>query len=103
MIPPVADILLQTKLYVPPTRPQVFPRSRLIEKLEQGLPRNLTLISAPAGFGQTTLITDWLQNRPTAWLSVDREDNDPIRFWTYVYSPRGRIALFDDCSQSFVE
>ena len=84
MLMHVTDTLLQTKLYTPPTRPQLVQRPRLIDKLDMGPTVKLTLVSAPAGFGKTTLITDWLQNRPTAWFSVDRDDNDPIRFFTYV-------------------
>lgn len=55
--------ILATKLYIPPSRPDLVPRPRLIERLNEGLARKLTLISAPAGFGKTTLIADWgLQN-----------------------------------------
>jgi len=109
--------LLQTKLHIPLVRPGLVPRPRLIERLNatlvldnkyRGLHRKLTLISAPAGFGKTTLVADWLtnlrftipdsgskaddvsiqnrqsqiQNRAT-WLSLDKGDNDPARFWAY--------------------
>ncbi len=77
-------IILRTKLFIPPTRSNLVARPHLVSQLDQDLSRKLTLISAPAGFGKTTLICDWLQNHPTAWLSVDRDDNDPIRFFTYV-------------------
>lgn len=50
--------ILKTKLYIPPTRPELVPRPRLIERLDEGLHRKLTLISAPAGFGKTTLVTE---------------------------------------------
>ena len=53
--------LLQTKLYIPPTRPELVSRPRLIERLNEGLHRKLTLVSAPAGFGKTTLVSDWLR------------------------------------------
>jgi LuxR family maltose regulon positive regulatory protein len=58
--------LLQTKLYVPRLRPSLVPRPHLIEKLNQGLHRKLTLISAPAGFGKTTLVSEWIagEERP---------------------------------------
>ncbi|MCP5094946.1 MAG: hypothetical protein GY943_05275, partial [Chloroflexi bacterium] len=79
--------LLQTKLYVPRLRPLLIPRPHLIKQLNQGLQQGckLTLISAPAGFGKTTLATDWLSQtkRPFAWLSLDEDDNDLTRFFTY--------------------
>ena len=79
--------ILATKLYIPPPRPKVVPRPRLIERLSEGLPagHKLTLISAPAGFGKTTLVSEWVAvcGRPVAWLSLDEGDNDPTRFLTY--------------------
>ncbi len=79
--------ILATKLYIPPTRTGVVPRVRLIERLNEGLlaARKLTLISAPAGFGKTTLISEWLteDKRLAAWLSLDEGDNDLIRFLVY--------------------
>jgi LuxR family maltose regulon positive regulatory protein len=77
--------LLQTKLYIPPIRPELVPRSRLIERLNDGLQRKLTLVSAPAGFGKTTLVSDWLRHLdiPAAWFSLDEADNDPVRFLIY--------------------
>jgi LuxR family maltose regulon positive regulatory protein len=88
--------ILQTKLYTPPTRPELVSRPRLIERLNAGLDRKLTVICAPAGFGKTTLASEWLtslrlaaaqegQNvRGTAWLSLDESDNDPTRFLAYL-------------------
>lgn len=78
--------LLTTKLYIPPVRSELVPRPRLIERLNTGLQRKLTLISAPAGFGKTTLVTEWLDgvDRPRTWLSLDENDNDPARFLTYL-------------------
>jgi LuxR family transcriptional regulator, maltose regulon positive regulatory protein len=78
--------ILATKLYIPPPRPNVVLRSRLIARLNEGLYRKLTLISAPAGFGKTTLLSAWLAlcGRPVAWLSLDEADNDPTRFLTYL-------------------
>lgn len=78
--------LLQTKLYIPPTSPELVSRPRLFERLNEGLTRRLTLIAAPAGFGKTTLVSDWLQrvDLPAAWLSLDEDDNDPSRFLTYL-------------------
>jgi LuxR family transcriptional regulator, maltose regulon positive regulatory protein len=79
---------LSTKLHIPPPRADAVLRMRLLERLETGARegRTLTLVSAPAGFGKTTLISAWLQHsqRPSAWLSLDAGDNDPIRFWRYV-------------------
>ena len=78
--------LLQTKMYRPRLRPSLVPRPHLIEKLNRGLHRKLTLISAPAGFGKTTLISEWIAGgeRPFAWLSLDERDNDLARFLTYL-------------------
>jgi LuxR family maltose regulon positive regulatory protein len=77
--------ILSTKLYIPRSRSTVVLRSRLIERLNEGLHRKLTLISASAGFGKTTLVSEWLAacERPAAWLSLDEGDNDPKRFLTY--------------------
>jgi LuxR family maltose regulon positive regulatory protein len=77
--------ILATKLYIPPLRPEVVSRPRLIERLNEGLHCRLTLISAPAGFGKTTLVTEWLSvcELPAAWLSLDEGDNDLTRFLTY--------------------
>ena len=84
--------LLETKLYVPRSRRGLVPRPRLSERLDRGAGSTLMLVSAPAGFGKTTLLTEWLAAGPAApgderlaaWLSLDRGDNDPGSFWTYV-------------------
>jgi len=87
--------LLTTKLYIPPLRPALVLRPRLVERLNAGLNAacKLILVSAPAGFGKTTLLSEWIysvetaeQTIPTlfAWLSLDKGDNDPTRFWAYV-------------------
>ena len=78
--------LLQTKLHIPPIRPELVSRPRLVERLEVGLDRKLTLISAPAGFGKTTLLSECAARcgHPVAWVSLDKGDNDPVQFWTYV-------------------
>ena len=70
--------LIQTKLYGPRKRNDLIARTRLLERLNAGLSGNVTLVSAPAGFGKTTLIAQWIQsiNRPTAWLSLDEHDNE---------------------------
>ncbi len=78
--------ILATKLYIPPPRPKIISRPRLIAQLNESLHRKLTLISAPAGFGKTTLVSEWVTQcaRPVAWLSLDKEDNDPSRFLGYL-------------------
>jgi len=82
--------VLATKLYIPPVRPQLVPRPRLIARLNEGLfsSRKLTVISAPAGFGKTTLVSNWVASceRQVAWLSLDEGDNDSTRFLTYLIS-----------------
>jgi LuxR family maltose regulon positive regulatory protein len=89
---------LTTKLYIPPPRPELVPRPRLIERLNEG-PRSgrtpgVTLISAPAGFGKTTLVSEWLHQSKVsaAWLSLDEGDNDPTRFLTYLVAALQTIA-----------
>ena len=93
--------LLLTKLYIPPPRPKIVLRPRLIERLNEGLSAGckLTLISAPAGFGKTTLVSEWVagceRSEPkarVAWLSLDEGDNDPIRFLTYLIAALQTIA-----------
>jgi LuxR family maltose regulon positive regulatory protein len=98
----MAAPLLQTKLYIPPVREELVPRPRLMERLDAGLASKLTLISAPAGFGKTTLVSEWIHERGeirasipnrggvdtsplrVAWLSLDERDNDPTRFLAYL-------------------
>ncbi len=93
------ETLLRTKLFVPPLRPNLVPRPHLIERLNQGLQlgHKLTLISAPAGFGKTTLVSEWVANcdRPVAWLSLDAEENDPARFLTYIVAALQTLVLSD--------
>src|SRR4030088_84628 len=86
--------ILATKLFIPPPRPNLVLRSRLLERLNEGLHRKLTLIAAPAGFGKTTLISEWVAfiERPTAWLSLDEGDNDPARFLAYLVAALQTIA-----------
>ena len=81
-------VILATKLYLPPARPQAVARPELLNRLNAGLHHKLTLVSAPAGFGKTTLISSWVAqcDRPAAWLSLDEEDSDPSRFLAYFIS-----------------
>lgn len=86
--------LLQTKLYMSRPRPSLVPRPRLVARLNQGLHGKLTLISAPAGFGKTTLVTEWIAagERPSAWLSLDEGDNNPARFLQYLVAALRTVA-----------
>jgi LuxR family maltose regulon positive regulatory protein len=81
--------LLETKRYIPNWWSGQLSRPRLVERLDQGAERKLTLISAPAGFGKTTLLAEWLAATPhreqsAGWVSLDQGDNDPALFWAYV-------------------
>lgn len=80
--------LLTTKFYIPPVRPELVPRPRLIERLNAGLGAGckLVLVSAPPGFGKTTLLGEWAAGCGcrAAWLALDKADNDPARFWAYI-------------------
>ena len=85
------DQLLSTKLHIPQAPPELVPRPRLIERLNAGLHRKLTPTSAPAGFGKTTLVSEWVQSISndappiaSAWLSLDEGDNDLARFLAYL-------------------
>jgi LuxR family maltose regulon positive regulatory protein len=89
------DILLATKLTIPPIRRELVARPRLLEQLNAGLERKLTLLSAPAGFGKTTLLGTWAAHcgHPVAWLTIDEDDNDPARFQRYLSAAVGRIGI----------
>jgi LuxR family maltose regulon positive regulatory protein len=83
--------LLSTKLYVPHVGPELVPRPRLVQQLDEGMYSKLLLISAPAGFGKTTLLSEWIDHRAglaprvqVAWYSLDEGDNDPARFMAYL-------------------
>src|SRR6202165_618161 len=86
--------ILATKLYPPRLRPNVSSPPRLLARLNEGLHRKLTLIAAPAGFGKTTLVSEWVEGieRPTAWLSLDEGENDPARFLAYLVAALQTIA-----------
>ena len=94
-------MLLTTKLFIPIAGEPLVPRPRLLTKLDSGLTRRLTLVSAMAGYGKTTLVADWLQQRLAAinnpppfaatWLSLDERDNDPARFLRYLVAAYQRI------------
>ena len=83
--------LLSTKLAPPRPRPSLVAREALLARLDEGLEHKLILLAAPAGFGKTTLVSEWIaahnerQDALTvAWLSLDAGDNDPVRFWRYI-------------------
>ncbi|MGK5113029.1 MULTISPECIES: LuxR C-terminal-related transcriptional regulator [unclassified Geodermatophilus] len=85
----MAGPLIETKLHVPRRRRRAVARPRLVERLDRAEEASLTLVSAPAGFGKTTVLTEWLAalppgERSVAWLSLDQRDNDPALFWSYL-------------------
>jgi len=89
----ISEQLLQTKLTIPQRRPALVPRPRLIDRLNAGINSNVILISAPAGFGKTTLVTEWIANisRPVAWLSLNEGDNDPALCMEYFLAALRKI------------
>jgi LuxR family maltose regulon positive regulatory protein len=93
----VASPLVETKLFVPAVRRSLVARPRLSERLGQGAAARLTLLSAPAGFGKTTLLSAWLatagaRQRSVAWLSLEESDSQPAAFWTYVITALQRVV-----------
>ena len=88
------DVLLATKLHLPRPRPGFVPRPRLTERLDEGLARGLVLVCAPAGYGKTALLAEWVQRgeHPVAWLCLDPGDNDPARFWRHVVAALDRAC-----------
>jgi LuxR family maltose regulon positive regulatory protein len=92
-----AGPLLETKLHGPRLRRGLVARPRLIERMSRGAEAKLTLISAPAGFGKTTLLAEWLAAAPggersAAWLSLDQDDNEPGTFWSYLVAALQTVA-----------
>lgn len=96
--------LLTTKLNIPPLRLPLVARLRLLERLKAALGNNFVLVSAPAGFGKTTLLNEWArQSQPrirTAWISLDEGDNDPTRFWDYFIA--ALQTLQPDCGEKIL-
>ena len=84
--PPDRDVLLATKLQVPRSRPGLVKRRRLADQLDEGLSRGLVVVAAPAGYGKSVVLSEWVRGmtEPVAWLSLDGGDNDPVRFWRHV-------------------
>jgi len=87
-VPPQGSSLIETKLHAPLLREGLIPRPELVEFMREGSQCKLTLVSAPAGYGKTTLLAQWRVaeegNIPFAWVSLDAYDEDPGRFWTYI-------------------
>ena len=85
--------LLATKLYIPCNDRELIARPRLIQRLQTGLPRKLTLVSAPAGYGKTVLISSWIDrfDMPVAWLSLDAADSEFSRFFSYLIAALQQI------------
>jgi LuxR family transcriptional regulator, maltose regulon positive regulatory protein len=97
--------ILRAKLYVPRGRPDAVPRPHLHERLDEGARRELTVISAPAGFGKTTLLADWSQRSelPVAWISLDERDDELVRFFLYVVAAIGTIhENFGETTRAFL-
>lgn len=80
-----ADKILHTKLMAPRLPLTAIQRGDLLRRLDNSLTKKLTLVTAPTGFGKTTLVSQWIADRkvPSAWVMLDGYDNDPVRFWTY--------------------
>ena len=93
---PLADKLLATKFFIPSSPHVLVFRPRLFTLLDEGLQRSLTVVSAPAGFGKTTLLSSWVQTlheqaTQVVWVSLDEQDNDPVRFWMYIFTALDRL------------
>jgi LuxR family maltose regulon positive regulatory protein len=88
MLTNALQTLLHTKLMPPRLPSAVVPRDELFARLDAGLAKKASLVTAPTGFGKTTLVGMWIASRgvPSAWLTLDEHDHEPIRFWTYVGS-----------------
>jgi LuxR family maltose regulon positive regulatory protein len=87
------DVLLATKLNVPGLQPDLVPRPRLAQRLDEARGRGLVLVCAPAGYGKTVLLAEWVRRarRQAAWLSLDAGDNDPARFWRHALAALDRV------------
>src|SRR5699024_6486086 len=90
----MASSVLVTKLFIPRPRPSTVPRPRLTGRLNEVLQRSLSVISAPAGFGKTTLVSEWVAGcgQPIAWLSLDEGDNNLTRFLVHLIAAMQTIA-----------
>jgi LuxR family transcriptional regulator, maltose regulon positive regulatory protein len=102
---PQPEQLLKTKLHIPPIHTKHVFRPRLVSRLDESLDCKLTLISAPVGFGKTTLLSEWIHNIesrfPVAWISLDERDNDPIRLFAYIVTAF-RSTISDDFNDAIL-
>src|SRR5690242_20726250 len=96
---PSVDQLLATKFFVPVASQPLVARARLTALVNEGLQRRLTLVCAPAGFGKSTLLAEWMHSLPpppagpvAAWVSLDADDDTPTRFWNYFISALDRAS-----------
>ncbi|MZQ85099.1 AAA family ATPase [Paenibacillus sp. 5J-6] len=99
----MSTTLISTKMHIPLPRPKMVVRTRLTERLSEGLHRKLTLLSASSGFGKTLLVSEWLASckRPAAWVSIDESDNDPARFLAYLSAALRSIGA--NIGEAFLE
>ncbi len=90
----MAGSLVETKFYLPRVRRGLIARERLAEQLDRGAEARLTLVSAPAGFGKTTMLADWLAGAktPVAWVSLEESDRQPASFWSYLIGALDRVV-----------
>jgi LuxR family transcriptional regulator, maltose regulon positive regulatory protein len=93
----VTSSVLDTKLFAPRRREGLVSRPHLTDRVQRGIRSKLTLVSAPAGFGKSTLLAEWLAVAPadgsvTAWLSLDPGDNHPVAFWTNLIAALRSVA-----------
>src|SRR5215211_1824225 len=91
----IPGYILHTKLMPPRLRSALVQRMNLLGRLDSGLNKKLTLVTAPTGFGKTTLVSMWMMNREvaSAWITLDENDNDPSRFWTYLITALRTVDL----------
>ena len=98
--------ILKTKLFVPKPRSGLVRRTRLVDKMDEGLDRVLVLVSAPAGFGKSTMLSEWVDagDANVIWLSLDQSDNDIRRFFSYLISAVQQInkSINEVMSRTFV-
>ena len=91
----MSDTLLATKIRIPPLRSNLVNRPHLIQRLNDGISQNhrLTLISAPAGYGKSTLLSEWVSQLdiPVAWLSLEKGENNPVLFWNFILTALSTI------------